>query len=587
MASYVSNASGNWSDATKWTPNGVPGDGDFASIGHAIVINQNIGTNGNGIKRITITAGSLSFDAATNRIIYFGSTGTDPIGSGSAAAPANDATMFGFFNNYGGTITLVGSPSAILTITTGNNSSPWYLYNQMGGANFSFRYVDSYHMGTTSVNFRGLEVGTGYQNFTVAIDHNRFTDYYEIVLLGVDDTAYAINFNMFTAGRASGANGHISGAGRTAPSLSISDNTLTAPVNDAYFIILNNLPNGSLIRRNALFGTPTAMVSLGLFASGSGHSILNNLVVNSNSASGLNGMSAQTNTTTTQGNYFSGQFLAGIDIGNQTGSLVTANFLSQEGYAWFGQGNIFGASVASTTISYNVMVNETANLVQASESMLLWNTNVNSNLVNHNTVLGPPCLNGGARSANSLGISFGEPSASGTLNIFRNNFVCGWVNGYYDDANVAYAADFSGVGVHHNAFYDNTAHFLTPNGNGEANFGTAHPNAAYGEVVLSSSPAFVDPLRRLATWDAELGGPGTNANAFTELSKRSGFGGSYNSDYNIPDLMTYVLAGFSPTNSALAGAASDGTDIGAVAVTASASGGLSRVLGMFYLDSLN
>jgi len=587
MANYSSNANGNWSDSTKWTPNGVPGNGDCVSIGHNIVIDQNIGTAGNGIRNIRVTAGNLTVSNAAARTIIFASTGTDPIGSGSAANPdCATATMFGFFNSYGGTINIVGTSSNKVTITTGNGTSPWYLYNQNAGANFAFQYVNALHMGTASTNFRGLEVGTGYQNFSVAIDHCKFEDCYQIILLGIDDTDYDINFNFFTGGRASGTDGHISGAGRAAPSLSISDNTLTNPINNAYFIILNALPNGSLIERNALWGTSTAAISLGLFASGTGHSYKNNLVVNTKSSSGLAGVLAQTSSSTVESNYLSGMYSSGIDFNNTSGLEIFGNFIANEEYAWFGQGGIFAGGADTADIHNNVIVNETANLTNASLGMLLWDTTTNSHVVDHNTFVGPPQINGGARGFSSLAVSFGEPGASGTGNIFRNNLMCGWVSGYADDANVAYASDFASVGMHHSGFYDNTFDFFTTSGqgNGEANFwnGTnAHPSPVYGEVPLSSSPRFIDTLRRIPKWDSTLGGPGTIANVFDQMSRRSGFGGTYNTLYTVAALVLYVLGGFMPQNSDLRTAASDSLTIGAVefsqATTTKTQTGLARI----------
>src|SRR5690606_17831664 len=37
QTAYVRNANGNWSTASQWTPNGVPGPGDYASLGNSQV----------------------------------------------------------------------------------------------------------------------------------------------------------------------------------------------------------------------------------------------------------------------------------------------------------------------------------------------------------------------------------------------------------------------------------------------------------------------------------------------------------------------------------------------------------------------
>lgn len=78
---------------------------------------------------------------------------------------------------------------------------------------------------------------------------------------------------------------------------------------------------------------------------------------------------------------------------------------------------------------------------------------------------------------------------------------------------------------------------------------------------------FTDYTRRLAEWDASLGGTGTRsekvAHAIAELSKRNDAAG-YNSDYAISDLFAYVEAGHAPTNASLQDAGHDGVTIGAV-----------------------
>jgi hypothetical protein len=86
------------------------------------------------------------------------------------------------------------------------------------------------------------------------------------------------------------------------------------------------------------------------------------------------------------------------------------------------------------------------------------------------------------------------------------------------------------------------------------------------DVTLGADP-FVDKTVNLAAWDAALGGPGTDDHALTELKKRHEAG--YNAAYNHQALLDFIRAGMTPTDAALAGAAHDGTDIGAVAVQVS------------------
>ena len=80
---------------------------------------------------------------------------------------------------------------------------------------------------------------------------------------------------------------------------------------------------------------------------------------------------------------------------------------------------------------------------------------------------------------------------------------------------------------------------------------------------VSADPDFVEPERNIAQWDLALGGAGTVAAAMARLAVDPGL---------VPTLVSYVKAGFAPTNDALQGTAHDGTDMGAVAVVPSGTG---------------
>lgn len=90
---------------------------------------------------------------------------------------------------------------------------------------------------------------------------------------------------------------------------------------------------------------------------------------------------------------------------------------------------------------------------------------------------------------------------------------------------------------------------------------------APGAGDVNGDPLFVDSARRLTKWDTSLGGPGTRANALTELMKKNESG--YNSAYSVPALLTYIFAGYAFTNVAYHNTGSDGTDIGAGAFAGS------------------
>ncbi len=91
-----------------------------------------------------------------------------------------------------------------------------------------------------------------------------------------------------------------------------------------------------------------------------------------------------------------------------------------------------------------------------------------------------------------------------------------------------------------------------------------HISGGFGAHDIAENPRFVDDQRALATWDTSLGGPGTETNAIAELLKRNGTGGTWNPAYNVADLVSWVRAGFVPTNAALQGTAMSGADFGAL-----------------------
>lgn len=80
-----------------------------------------------------------------------------------------------------------------------------------------------------------------------------------------------------------------------------------------------------------------------------------------------------------------------------------------------------------------------------------------------------------------------------------------------------------------------------PNGTGydsDLSFSSGSP----GSNDVSGSPSFVDVDRNIKTWDSSLGGPGTIANALTEI----GLG-----NRTVQSLLDYIRAGFQPGASGL------------------------------------
>jgi len=135
-------------------------------------------------------------------------------------------------------------------------------------------------------------------------------------------------------------------------------------------------------------------------------------------------------------------------------------------------------------------------------------------------------------------------------------------------ANVWSTAGTGGVGASNNDVFGAATAYATLGTS--TNFGTSHPNAAYGDRTIN--PALIAPGRRYATADAYLGGPGTELHLFQQLTATQtplvavlGIAGglSANAAYTPQAVYAFLEAGFAPMNTALAQAASDGSYLGA------------------------
>lgn len=94
-------------------------------------------------------------------------------------------------------------------------------------------------------------------------------------------------------------------------------------------------------------------------------------------------------------------------------------------------------------------------------------------------------------------------------------------------------------------------------------------DAGFAASDIITDPMFIDKDRRLAEWDDVLADgvdddDGTASSAVTEMLQLNGYGGTFDSNYSVADLLAWVRAGFVPTNAALDGAGRYGDDIGAM-----------------------
>ena len=96
-----------------------------------------------------------------------------------------------------------------------------------------------------------------------------------------------------------------------------------------------------------------------------------------------------------------------------------------------------------------------------------------------------------------------------------------------------------------------------------------------GAHDVAANPKFKNASARLATWDAAMGGPGTDAHALSQFALIGS--SSAVAAYTPASVVSYIKRAFLPTNIALKGKASDGTTIGL--------GGFGGTAGLLLMDA--
>jgi hypothetical protein len=585
---------GNASAGATWTGGTAPAsnaNGYCLTIQGPVVLDTDWGTNGGtGVYTIIQSgSGSLSVNTSAARHIYFASTGSNPIGTGTAASPNASATMFGFFFPTG-TLSLVGTSTNKLTITSANGASPWYLGANESQTNSGFtlavKWCACSLLGGNTAGFYGLYVDaatfTGTE--TIDVENNQFTNYYSALYvnsIGLGAGKLTVANNIFT-----GRTGPQTIGGTAFPSPTITGNTESAPAASGTFVNVSGL-SGSAVsyQQNAVFGSTSfglgnLQVTTGFSATGgtiSGNSTQNAPVV---SAVGIT-----TNFATGFNLAVTGTYAGAFDR-NYCETCYIAVELQMTPASSFSIANNFATGVASTsgtgpaqgiyfnnsghlTMTGNVGLFVTSTTINANQCIFLYDGHADSStttVITNNT-----CgLAVGVANLNFYAMNIGDNQSYGVSGILMaKNLIVGYQYGMYDNAlgmtgNVnAYVTSCpGGVGMCQNDIWQATTSYLLETGI-SVNIGTGHPNPAYGDQTLE--PAFLDSSRyQIATYDSRaLGGPGTVADFATQLGYRSGWGGTYTlSSTPIVDMVNWDRAGFTPGNGLVCAGA--GGQIGAV-----------------------
>ncbi len=301
------------SSASTWVGGSVPTDGNCVVIRHHVTLNRDWGTEGGiGLGWIRIeNGGLLDADCASPHTIYFGSTGTNPTGSGRSVNPGADATMFGLFVSYGTVSFSCAQPNNI-SITSADENHPWYIHHQSGdysgctaiangvcnglpayhGAVLNLEHATLSHMGTAVTYFNGIDwdmTGGRIPTNTLTVSYNWIKDLYGIAAAGsnAQSNSWSITYNWFDTPRPSTTRGLIYLAALPINWL-VTDNTLTNSVTSSYLLVAPYNGIGIQVLRNAVLGSsqiPFAIVDI-LPEGGYGNAVNSNLCVNPEPAQG-------------------------------------------------------------------------------------------------------------------------------------------------------------------------------------------------------------------------------------------------------------------------------------------------------------
>ncbi len=569
----------SYTTGQAWAVGGQPLKTEFPSIGaHTITIDCNIGASGagNGIGNISLTSATsvLNVNTSAARTIYFNSSASTALAqtgsTGTNRVPSSDATFNGFLISPLSTVNLSGTAANPVTITTADDTNYWYYQSMVGtlaspdngnqSVTFSYCYLN--HLGANVTYATGIVYSPYLPTVSLGITltNCKVNDYYNAVWYGSSGVVHqVITNNIFTGGR-----------GNTiVPNVAyndvITDNTETGAVATGYFFFEIYEPTNITFARNVVNnGTYSRGVA---HAGGAGPGTAGNtydscLLKLPDSLAGQSNSRLFDIGSQAYHDIMENSIAWGVIYGARIGGPgstpeVAGNYFRTNSLSAEGQGMIFNGGVGQISAHNNIIV-----IDNSANNFGIFPYNNVGMYIDHNTIVNLTPAN------TAYGIFLGEGSDSANHIKVRSNLISNCTYGLKEGVGTnIYDIDTPpAAGVHHNNVYGAT----TPYGRfGGSITGTGfddgtneHPNAVYGDLAVD--PQFVDTTRTIASWDTSLGGPGTEANVWDQFSRRSGWGGTYDSNYTVANLLAYLQNGFKVKNASLNNAGHDGVTIGAM-----------------------
>lgn len=562
VTTYVTTAAGNWSNTGNWTPTppaGGPGNGSKASLGHSMTVDANttIGTY------VTAGTDAITIDQTAGGKITIATNVTLTVrGEVSNSTPINTADdlvtldagatwewdvpdgeiyncALGTANSQAGRLQFdgtIGNHCTVTSTTTGTGRGQ-FVGTFSNNNQFDATYTDFSYLG----NSANHGVRTGIIGHGLDVDHCTFDNcgfirFYRpgaTVVFNLTNTTFTnplgwllLYFDGYTAPTSGSRT--ISGCVFDGECDLFSPSELTVtncifyeqPIhtNANWALFQNNFIRKSTSTFTNFYGSAKDCYLLYEWVSGTPYG----WIFNADRSLTFDGIIIDSQTTSNNWNMFNFSNPANPQTFTVTGCLMLPN----------ADGDWAGAFVNANNSGANVTVD-----------------------VEHCTF-----ITGGSGSAET-GIKVGNYAGhAGLFGSVKSNI--GWNpsagNGYifYRPATSTVQDLVSTAGCDYNCGHNLAANYFA-----ETDPPSLWSSGTGGANDIDVNPQFVDSSRNLKTWDTSLGGPGTVANAITELMKLND--SDWDSNYNFTALMTYVRDGFKVQNVQLKDAGHDSVTIGA------------------------